>query len=579
MSEPQLTLTARFTGGVHKALDTLEVMGALPVGMSRTNLTLEPPRDAAHGDLSTNAAMVLAKPAGLKPRELAEALAVELRNSDGVASVEVADPGFLNLRLDPEVWANELALIHSAGDDYGRSHAGAGRTVNVEYVSANPTGPMHMGHCRGAVVGDSLANLLAFTGQRVVREYYVNDAGSQVDTLARSAHLRYREALGEDVGAIPEGLYPGDYLVPVGRALAAEYGDLYAAAPEGEWLTVFRERTVAAMLDLIRADLATLGIHHDVFTSEAALLAAGKPQQAEEALRARDLVYDGELEAPKGQEHEEWQAVTLPLFRSTRFGDDQDRPIRKSDGSWTYFGIDIANHLAKAQAADALIDIWGADHGGTVKRIVGSVDSLTEGRVPLDVKLIQMVRLLRSGEPVKMSKRSGSFVTLAEVVEEVGRDPVRFSMLTRKADAPMDFDFARVVEQSRDNPVFYVQYAHARIASLLRRAAADGRVPDGHSLDKLAAEDRALIRHAAQFPRIVTAAVNAREPHRIAFYLSELAGAFHAFWTLGNERPELRVLREDDPTLTGARLYLAAGLGQVLRNGLALMGVEPAWEM
>ena len=454
-----------------------------------------------------------------------------------------------------------------------------GRTVNVEYVSANPTGPMHMGHCRGAVVGDALASLLAFTGHDVVREYYVNDAGAQVDTLARSAHLRYREALGEDVGAIPEGLYPGDYLVPVGEALAAEFGDRYATAPEGEWLALFRERAVAAMLDLIRSDLAQLGIHHDVFTSEARLLAEGKPQAAEAILRARDLVYDGTLEPPKGQADADWEAVELPLFRSTLYGDDQDRPIRKSDDSWTYFGIDMANHLAKAEAADALIDIWGADHGGTVRRIVGSVDALTEGRVPLDVKLIQMVRLLRAGEPVKMSKRSGSFVTLAEVVDEVGRDPVRFSMLTRKADAPMDFDFAKVVEQSRDNPVFYVQYAHARITSLLRRAEAEGLVPDGHNLEILRPEDLDLVRVAAQFPRVVMAAVKAREPHRIAFYLSDMAGAFHSFWTAGNERAELRVIQPDDPALTAARLYLAAALGQVLRNGLALMGVEPAWEM
>ncbi len=574
-----MTLTARFTAAVHSALDRLEASGALPPGLARAGITLEPPRDPAHGDLATNAAMVLAKPAGTRPRELAEALATELRAAPGVAAVEVAGPGFLNLRLDDAVWAEELALIHRAGEDYGRSGEGTGRTVNIEYVSANPTGPMHMGHCRGAVVGDALANLLAFTGHRVVREYYVNDAGAQVDTLARSVHLRYREALGEAIGGVPEGLYPGDYLVPVGAALAAEFDDRYAAAPETEWLGLFRERAVAAMLDLIRADLALLGIRHDVFTSEARLLADGRPQQAEAALRARDLVYDGELEAPKGQVDEDWAPVTLPLFRSTRFGDDGDRPIRKSDGSWTYFGVDMANHLAKADGADALIDIWGADHGGTVRRIVGAVDALTGGRVRLDVKLIQMVRLLRGGEPVKMSKRSGSFVTLAEVVDEVGRDPVRFTMLTRKADAPMDFDFARVVEQSRDNPVFYVQYAHARIASLLRRAEADGIVPDGNNLEKLADEDRDLLRLASQFPRVVAAAAEAREPHRIAFYLSDLAGAFHGFWTAGNERPELRVLQADAPALTAGRLYLVAGLGQVLRNGLALLGVEPAWEM
>ncbi len=574
-----MSLTTRFSEAVDGALDALERAGELPAGLSRANVTVEPPRDPAHGDLATNAAMVLAKPAGLKPRDLAEALARELDGVPGVRAVTVAGPGFLNLILDESVWADELATIHQQGVDYGRSDLGAGRRINIEYVSANPTGPMHMGHCRGAVVGDSLANLLEFTGHAVTREYYVNDAGAQVDILARSAHLRYREALGDETGAVPGGLYPGDYLVPVGRSLADEFGDRYRTAPEEEWLALFRRRSVAAMMDLIRADLAKLGIAQDVFTSEAELLAEGRPQAAEAALRNRDLVYDGELEPPKGQVDEEWEPVTLPLFRSTRFGDDQDRPIRKSDGSWTYFGIDIANHFAKAEDADALIDIWGADHGGTVRRIVGAVDALTDGRVPLDVKLIQMVRLLRQGEPVKMSKRSGSFVTLAEVVEEVGRDPVRFSMLTRRADAPMDFDFAKVVEQSRDNPVFYVQYAHARVASLLRRAEEQGLVPDGHNLDKLAPEDIDLIRVAAQFPRMVVAAAQAREPHRTAFYLSDLASDFHSFWTLGNERPELRVLQPERPELTAARLYIAAGLGQVIRNGLGLMGVEPAWEM
>ena len=574
-----MTFTDRFDTGVHRALDRLQDTGFLRQDLSRSAVALEPPRDPAHGDLASNAAMVLAKPAGLKPRELADALAAELRAVEGVRTAEVAGPGFLNLRLEDRVWTDELSLIHRDGEHFGRSSSGQGRTVNVEYVSANPTGPMHMGHCRGAVTGDALANLLAFTGHEVVREYYVNDAGSQVDTLARSVHRRYQEALGRTLGATPDGLYPGEYLIPVGLQLAHEFGDRFADAPEQDWLALFRERAVAQMLDLIRSDLAKLGIHHDVFTSEAALLAAGKPQQAEATLRDLDLVYDGELTPPKGQEIQDWQAVRLPLFRSTRFGDDQDRPIRKSDGSWTYFGIDMANHFAKAQTADALIDVWGADHGGTVKRIVASVDALTSGRVPLDVVLIQMVRLLRAGEPVKMSKRSGDFVTLAEVVDEVGRDPVRFSMLSRKADAPMDFDFAKVVEQSRDNPVFYVQYAHARIASLMRRASEDGFVPDGNSLEKLTSADLALIRVAARFPRTVSAATEAREPHRIAFYLSEVAAVFHEFWTLGNRDADLRILREDDPGLTAARLYLVAALGQVLRNGLALMGVEPAWEM
>ena len=574
-----MTLTARFASAIDAALDALEGRGVLPVGLDRAAVTVEPPRDPAHGDLATNAAMVLAKPAGAKPRELAEALAEELRGAEGVAAVSVAGPGFLNLTLEESVWEDELVAIHAAGTDYGRSHMGVGRTVNVEYVSANPTGPMHMGHCRGAVVGDALASLLAFTGHDVVREYYVNDAGAQVDTLARSVHVRYREALGEDVGPIPDGLYPGDYLVPVGEALAAEFGTRYATATEEEWLALFRARAVAAMLDLIRADLAQLGVRHDVFASEAAVQTSGAVDRMLTVLESKGFVYRGVLEPPKGKVADDWEPTELLLFRSTRFGDDQDRPLKKANGEWTYFATDSAYHLQKIESSDEAIDVWGADHAGTVKRTQAAVAALSNGRARFDVKLIQMVRLLRAGEPVKMSKRSGSFVTIAEVVDEVGRDPVRFSMLTRKADAPMDFDFAKVVEQSRDNPVFYVQYAHARIASLLRRAEAEGLVPDGHNLKILGPEDRDLVRVAAQFPRVVLSAAKAREPHRIAFYLSDLAGGFHGFWTAGNERPELRVLQPDHQSLTAARLYLAAALGQVLRNGLALMGVEPAWEM
>jgi arginyl-tRNA synthetase len=449
--------------------------------------------------------------------------------------------------------------------------------VNVEYVSANPTGPMHMGHCRGAVVGDALATLLEFAGHKVIREYYVNDAGGQVDVLARSAHVRYREALGEAVGEIPEGLYPGDYLIPVGEALAAEFGDAYAATPERDWLALFRTLAVAAMLDLIRADLALLGIHHDVFSSEADVQTAKKPEAAEAKLRSMGLVYDGELEAPKGEVDPDWEPVTLPLFRSTQFGDDQDRPIRKSDGQWTYFGADMAYHFQKSESADALIDIWGADHAGTVKRIRAAVSALTGGK-PFDVKLIQMVRLLRDGEPVKMSKRSGNFVTLAEVVEEVGRDVVRFTMLARKADAQMDFDFAKVVEASKDNPVFYVQYAHARIRSLGRKVKAEeiGGSADPARLD---GEDLTLVKLAAQFPRIVESAAQAREPHRIAFYLYDLAAAFHAWFNMGNDRPDRRVVMVNDPDLTQARLFLVDAVGQIIRNGLAIMGVNAAEEM
>jgi arginyl-tRNA synthetase len=573
-----MTLYTRFAAHVGEALDRLAAAGAIPGGLDRANVTVEPPRDSSHGDLATNAAMVLAKAAGAKPRDLAEKLAAELRGVAEVASVSVAGPGFINLTLTDDAWRGELAAVRQGGDDYGRSQTGEGVTVNIEYVSANPTGPMHMGHCRGAVVGDALANLLAFAGHRVIREYYVNDAGGQVDVLARSVHLRYREALGEEV-AIPEGLYPGDYLVPVGQALAAEFGDRYAAAPEGDWLALFRERAVAAMMEMIRADLALLGIHHDVFTSEAAIQAAGKPEQAEAELRGRDLVYDGTLPPPKGETPEDWEPVELPLFRSTAFGDDQDRPIRKSTGQWTYFGADIANHFQKAAGADQLIDIWGADHAGTVKRITAAVAALTGGAKRFDVKLIQMVRLLRGGEPVKMSKRAGNFVTLADVVREVGKDVVRFTMLTRRADAQMDFDFAKVVEASKDNPVFYVQYAHARIASLHRRAAEAGVGEGEADLSLLDTEELALVKLAAQFPRVVETAAAAREPHRIAFYLYDLAAEFHALWNVGNDRPERRFLQADDHAATRARLFLGAAIGQIIRNGLFIMGVEAVSEM
>ncbi len=575
-----VTLFANFAAHVDTALDALQAAGVLPAGLDRANVTVEPPRDAAHGDLSTNAAMVLAKPAGTNPRALADHLAAELTKAPGVAAVDIAGPGFLNLRLDASVWVDELRAIAATGADYGRSHMGDGKRVNVEYVSANPTGPMHMGHCRGAVVGDALCNLLAFAGYAVTREYYVNDAGGQVDVLARSAHLRYLQALGHDIRDIPEGLYPGDYLIPVGQRLAAEYGDRFVDEPEAEWLALFRETSVADMLVMIRNDLALLGIHHDLFASEADVQRAKKPEAAEAFLRERGLVYDGELEAPKGEVDPDWEAVTLPLFRSTRFGDDQDRPIRKSDGSWTYFGADMAYHFQKAENVDRLIDIWGADHAGTVKRIKAAVAALTEGKTEFDVKLVQMVRLLRAGEPVKMSKRSGNFVTLADVVNEVGKDVVRFTMLTRKADAQMDFDFAKVVEASKDNPVFYVQYAHARICSTLRRAEAEaGFAPDGAHANLLETEERALIREAANFPRIVEAAAKAGEPHRIAFFLGDLAAAFHAYWNLGNDRADKRFILAQSPELSAARLFLADNIGQVIRNGLRLMGVEAATQM
>jgi arginyl-tRNA synthetase len=568
------TLYAAFAAKIDAVLAEL-----LPAEVTRAGVSVEPPRDPAHGDLATNAAMVLAKPAGSNPRTLAEQIAGKLAADSLVTGADVAGPGFINLRLADSAWLAELAAIAALGPGYGRSTMGAGRTVNVEYVSANPTGPMHMGHCRGAVVGDALAALLEFAGHKVIREYYVNDAGAQVQTLARSVHLRYREALGHDIGEIPGGMYPGDYLVPIGQALAAEFGERFADADEGDWLDLFRERAVAAMMDQIRADLALLGIRHDVFASEAELQRAGKPADAEGWLRAHGLVYDGELEAPKGKPVEDWEPVELPLFRATKFGDDQDRPIRKSDGTWTYFGADLAYHMQKADAADELIDVWGADHAGTVKRIKAAVAALSEGRnrpIPFDVKLVQMVQLLRNGEPAKMSKRSGNFVTIADMVDEVGKDVVRFTMLTRKPEAQMDFDFAKVVEASKDNPVFYVQYAHARIHSTLRKAEVP---PSDAKLDRLGPEELALVKLAAQFPREVEAAAKAREPHRIAFYLDDLAGAFHGFWNMGNDDPQKRIIVAHDPELTGARLFLASQIGQVIRNGLSILGVDAVEEL
>lgn len=575
-----MTLYTRFAAHLDAALDALVASGDLPAGLERRAVTVEPPRDVTHGDLATNAAMVLAKPAGTNPRALAEKIAAELEKLDEVSSVSVAGPGFINMSLTDATWRGELAAITQAGDAYGRSQGGAGVTVNIEYVSANPTGPMHMGHCRGAVVGDALASLLEAVGHTVLREYYVNDAGGQVDVLARSAHIRYREALGEDVGDIPEGLYPGEYLKPVGERLAREHGDAFIGKDESAWLALFRKEAVADMLVMIRNDLALLGIHHDLFSSEAELQAAGKPEEAEAWLRANDLVYDGVLEAPKGETPEDWEPVELPLFRSTRFGDDQDRPIKKSNGAWTYFGADMAYHFQKAQSADQLIDIWGADHAGTVKRITAAVAALTGGKTRFDVKLVQMVRLLRAGEPVKMSKRSGNFVTLADVVQEVGKDVVRFTMLTRKADAQMDFDFAKVVEASKDNPVFYVQYAHARVASLHRRAADAGLDLSGEAdLSLLDTRELALVKLAAQYPRVVEGAAAAREPHRIAFYLYDLAAEFHAWWNMGNDDPSRRFILPDNIPLTRARLFLADAIGQVIRNGLNIMGVEAVQEL
>ncbi len=569
----------------------LVAAGLLPAGIDQSRVLVEPPRDAGHGDLATNAAMVLAKDAKRKPRELAEAIAERLRRDDWVQSVEVAGPGFINLTLKPQVWREALRAAIVAGPDFGKPNNGQGRKVNVEYVSANPTGPMHVGHCRGAVFGDALANLLEFAGFAVMREYYINDAGAQVDVLARSAFLRYREALGEDIGSIPEGLYPGDYLKPVGEALAREFGRSLLAQPEQEWLPVVRAKAIDMMMAAIRDDLAALNVRHAIFFSERSLSAGnGTGDGVADAiawLRARDLVYEGRLPQPKGAPAEDWEDREQTLFRSTIFGDDIDRPLKKSDGSYTYFAADIAYHKTKLDRGfHDLIDVWGADHGGYVKRMQAAVAALSGGTASLDVKLIQLVKLLRAGQPVKMSKRAGEFVTLREVVDEVGRDAVRFMMLFRKNDAALDFDLAKVIEQSRDNPVFYVQYGHARAHSVFRNAAEV--IPDlpqtnaaraeflaAVPLDRLTDEgELALMRLIAQFPRLIEAAAAAHEPHRIGFYLYDLASAFHAQWTRGSkDSPYLRFIMQDDREITLARLALVEGIATVLSVGLGLLGV------
>ncbi|MBC7520532.1 MAG: arginine--tRNA ligase [Sandarakinorhabdus sp.] len=572
-----MNLYPRFAAHVADALAGLVADGDLPAGLNFTAVAVEPPRDPSHGDLATNAAMVLAKPAGMKPRDIAVMLALRLNRLPDVAEAEVAGPGFINLRLHTDVWRREIAAILGQGSDYGRSSMGAGQKVNVEYVSANPTGPMHMGHCRGAVVGDALAATLAYAGFGVTREYYINDAGGQVDTLARSAHLRYREALGETI-EIPEGFYPGDYLVPVGQALAAEIGARFIGAPEADWLVLFRTRAVALMMDRIRADLALLGIHQDVFFSEASL--GPRVQQALDTLAAKGLIYEGVLEAPKGEAADDWEPRPQTLFKASQFGDDTDRALKKSDGSWTYFAGDVAYHWDKIERGfTALVDMFGADHGGYVKRMQAAVRALSGNTVPLDIKIVQMVKLLRAGEPVKMSKRSGNFVTLADVVEEVGKDVVRFIMLTKRSDSQLDFDFAKVVEQSRENPVFYVQYAHARIASLGRKAIEADIDLDAPVLGLLDDADLAVVKTAALWPRIVEQAAEAREPHRIAFYLGDLAAAFHTQWNMGNDDAARRFVRADAPALTAARLALSTAVGQVIRNGLSVMGVMAAEEL
>ncbi len=564
--------------------------GIEAAGDALDRIAAEPPRDAGHGDIATNAAMVLAKPLGTKPREIALRIAVRLEADPDVAAVEVAGPGFINLRLTDRFWASQIPVILQAGARFGSSDFGAGEKVNVEYVSANPTGPMHIGHCRGAVVGDAVANLLAATGHAVTREYYINDAGAQVDQLARSVFLRYREALGEDIGEIPSGLYPGDYLKPVGELLATTFGTALGEQDEGDWLPAVRKLAVAEMMKMIRADLALLGVSHDVFSSESALQSGGIDRVAEAlaALDEKGLIYRGTLPPPKGQAPEDWEDREQTLFRSTQFGDDMDRPLMKSDGAYTYFASDIAYHYDKyLRGFRAMIDVLGADHGGYAKRVKAAVTAMSGGAANLDILFCQLVKLYRAGEPVTMSKRSGDFVTLREVVEEVGRSAVRFMMLYRKADAPLDFDFEAVQEQSKDNPVFYVQYAHARTASARRQAAEampdldlDPRTLAKADFLLLSDEgERGLIRVMADWPRVLETAARQREPHRVAFYLHNLAATFHAHWNKGKEMSQLRLIRSDNLELSRARLGLVAATQAVLRAGLEVLGAEAPDEM
>ncbi len=579
-----------FTDRVRNAAEAIVKQDNSSADLGLDRVLVEPPRDASHGDLASNVAMVLAKPLGLKPRELATRIAAALAEDPDIDAAEVAGPGFINLRLRPAYWQRALAAMIEAGADYGRSTMGGGRRVNVEYVSANPTGPMHVGHTRGAVFGDALASLLALAGYDVTREYYINDAGAQVDVLARSAYLRYREALGEEIGAIPEGLYPGDYLKPVGETLMRRFGNALVTQPEETWLPLVRDLTVAAMMDLIRGDLAEVGIRHDVFFSERALNDGTHDRVAEaiDWLAGKGLIYEGRLPPPKGQLPEDWEDREQTLFRATEFGDDVDRPLKKSDGSYTYFASDIAYHYDKfLRGFVDMIDVLGADHGGYIKRMQAVVKAITGGEGSIDIKICQLVRLLRAGEPVKMSKRSGEFVTLRDVVEEVGRDPIRFIMIFRKNDAPLDFDFQKVTEQSKDNPVFYVQYAHARTASVFRQAEHEMGATvsavnalDGAPLERLTdSGEMALIRRLAEYPRVVEGAAAAHEPHRVAFYLYDLASEFHAHWNRGKELPQLRFINPAEPDMTRARLALIHATKLVLSSGLIMLGVSAPDEM
>jgi arginyl-tRNA synthetase len=580
-----MNVFSEIRGRVLDALGALVAEGALPEGLDTAAVTVEPPRDPAHGDMATNAAMVLAKPAGMKPRDIAGRLADRLGADERIASAEVAGPGFLNLRLSDSVWHAVIRAALSDVDGFGRSALGQGRRVNVEYVSANPTGPLHVGHTRGAVFGDALASLLSYAGYAVTREYYINDGGAQVDVLARSVYLRYLEAHGQAV-AFEDGTYPGDYLIAVGEALKDEVGEAYVDQPEAVWLAEVRAFATDRMMALIRDDLRALGIEMDVFFSEKSLFGTGLIEEALQSLEGKGLIYQGVLEPPKGKKPDDWEPREQTLFMSSAHGDDVDRPIAKSDGSWTYFAPDIAYHYDKVKRGfDALIDVFGADHGGYVKRMKAAVSALTDGQVPLDVKTTQLVKLYKNGEPYKMSKRAGTFVTMRDVVDQVGPDVTRFVMLTRKNDAPLDFDFDKVLEQSKDNPVFYVQYAHARICSVLRKARAAGiDVSDpalgAADLSGLTHEsERAVARKIAEWPRLVEIAARTHEPHRVAFYLYDLASELHALWNKGNDDPALRFLQEGDPALSRSKIALARAVTVVISSGLGILGVTPVEEM
>ncbi|MFY0632490.1 MAG: arginine--tRNA ligase [Vannielia sp.] len=579
-----MNLFAEIRALVVAELGAMMAEGLLPEGLDLTNVTVEPPRDAAHGDMATNAAMVLAKPAKANPREIAATLSERLAGDARIAQADVAGPGFINLALAPEVWGGVVKSVLSRGRSFGRSDLGEGRRVNVEFVSANPTGPMHVGHTRGAVFGDALASLLAYAGHEVTREYYINDGGAQVDVLARSVYLRYLEAHGQEV-AFEDGTYPGDYLIPVGEALKEKVGDAFVGKGEQFWLEEVRDFATDAMMGLIREDLKALGVEMDVFFSEKSLYGTGRIEAAIADLKGKGLIYEGKLKPPKGKLPDDWEAREQTLFKSSDYGDDEDRPVQKADGAWAYFAPDIAYHYDKvSRDFDELIDVFGADHGGYVKRMKAAVAALSENRVPLDVKLIQLVKLFKDGQEFKMSKRAGTFVTLRDVVEEVGADVTRFTMLTRKNDAPLDFDFAKALEQSKDNPVFYVQYAHARVRSVMRKAEAAGwdlsqiTLLD-QDLDTLHEAELPVARKLAEWPRLVEIAAKGHEPHRIAFYLYELAQAFHALWNRGNDTPELRFFQEGDESASLPKIALAKAVSVVISAGLGILGVTPAEEM